>query len=136
MRRGEAHVLLAARLDDELVAGEEVALSTHVTSCARCAAHAERLTRVHKRPRVQPAEPVPDLTASDLDRPPHRRRRDRHLVPDLDLPQAVLLIVALTQLALSVPALVVDAVGAWSAHVGLWAVSRRTPDGGARPALA
>jgi predicted anti-sigma-YlaC factor YlaD len=204
MRCGEAHVLLSARLDGELAADEEVALAAHVTSCARCTAHADRLARLHGRLRVQVAEPVPDLTASIIDRQPDRRRPARHLVPDLDLPQAVLLVVALTELALCVPALVGGVVGAPAAHVGrelaafnvafavgllvavwqprraaglvpmaaalagamtlvgladlvsgtttvmdeayhvlelvgigaLWAVARRTPDGGARPVLA
>jgi predicted anti-sigma-YlaC factor YlaD len=118
MRCGEAHVLLSARLDGELVAGEEAALATHVASCASCAAHAERLDGLHGRLRVQPAVPVPDLTASILDRLPRRRRPVRHLVPDLDVGQAVLLVVALTQLALSVPALVVGPAGAPSGHAG------------------
>ncbi len=61
-------VLASARLDDELTGSERRSLDEHLGRCDRCRTHVGRLDELHRRVRVAPAEPVPDLSASILGR--------------------------------------------------------------------
>ena len=104
MRCVDALDLLSARLDGEVSASEVAALDAHTRGCARCRAEAQRMAALHSRLRVRPAEQVPDLTASILGHLPEPRRR-RQLLPVLDASAMTLLVVALSQLLLSLPLL-------------------------------
>jgi predicted anti-sigma-YlaC factor YlaD len=67
-----AHVreALSARLDGEDPGVDESRLDQHVTGCSGCTAWAEDLGALHRLVRVQPAEPVPDLSAAIMARSP------------------------------------------------------------------
>jgi predicted anti-sigma-YlaC factor YlaD len=94
--------LVSAGLDGELAADERLLLTRHLDTCAECRRYAARATDVHRALRVQPAPPVPDLTAAVLaragDAPPARRSAIGW--------RAGLAAVALLQLLLAAPALI------------------------------
>jgi predicted anti-sigma-YlaC factor YlaD len=91
---------LSARLDGEEPDVPAAELEAHVASCAACRAWLAAAQRLHRQVRVAPAEPVPDLTAGILAAaaPPFRSHR-------VSVIRAGLVVVAVTQLALSVPEL-------------------------------
>lgn len=89
---------LSARLDGESGPVGSDELDRHLAGCASCRTYAAVLTDLHRRVRVAPAEPVPDLTADVLAAVGAPRR-----VRDL---RAVLALTGIVQLAIAVPLLV------------------------------
>jgi copper(I)-binding protein len=53
--------VLSAALDGEAARGERDEADAHLATCAACREHAEDLHALHRRLRLRPAEPVPDL---------------------------------------------------------------------------
>ena len=115
MRCDEYREAISARLDDELVPERWIESHTdeHLAACAACRTWSRTVTAQHRLLRVQPADPVPDLTARILASLPARSR-----------PRAVrewaryaLLTVALTQLVLALPALLLGEDAGASIHV-------------------
>lgn len=63
-----AHEAISAELDGELDPHDAEALDGHLDTCPSCAALATRLGSLHRRVRLRPAEPVPDLSAEIMAR--------------------------------------------------------------------
>jgi predicted anti-sigma-YlaC factor YlaD len=103
MRCDVAQEWLSARLDGELPDGDELVLDDHLEGCAACRNHAEDLALLHRAVRVRAAEPVPDLSAAVLAAAAPLLPR-RHAV-DLEWVRYALFAVALTQLVLALPLL-------------------------------
>ncbi len=57
----DARTLLSVVADDEATRLERHTLDLHIDGCTDCSTFATRLTRVDRRLRLRPAEPVPDL---------------------------------------------------------------------------
>lgn len=111
---------ISAHLDDEPAALPPSAVELHVAGCAGCAAWTTRLQQLHRHVRVQAAEPVPDLTAAILDAAPRQaavRRAPGLLGQPVSTARWALLTVALTQLVLAVPELLLGDGGDAAGHV-------------------
>jgi predicted anti-sigma-YlaC factor YlaD len=93
--------LFSASLDGEVSVDELAGVSRHLEQCVSCREWADEAQALHRRMRVGAAPAIPDLTARLLHTtlpaaPPNRRLR---------LLRAVLVLVALAQLALATPTL-------------------------------
>ena len=116
-----AEELLSARLDDQCTAAELAALDQHLAGCAGCRQHEAALAALHRASRVRSADPVPDLSRLIMAKahPPRPGRGEWVRV--------ALAVVALTQLVLALPALLLgDDVGATvhvARHVGSFSVA-------------
>ena len=129
---------VSARIDDEPAPLPEADLYAHLAECADCRAFAGQAEALHRRLRVRPAEAVPDRSAELLAAiAPHAPRADRSAgrpglagladrATDRGWTRYALLWVALTQLALAIPALflgtdhgadlhVAHEIGSWDA---------------------
>ncbi len=94
--------ILSARLDGEEVPGEGEGLLRHLAGCPECRAFEADAESLHRSARLMPAESVPDLTMTimaSLTAGTHRDDAVRVLRP-------MLVAVAVVQIALSVPGLV------------------------------
>jgi predicted anti-sigma-YlaC factor YlaD len=60
----DARTAISARLDGEESPSTTPALAAHLRACADCRAFEASATAMHRRLRLRPAEPVPDLSAS------------------------------------------------------------------------
>jgi len=100
MRCETCREALSARLDGEEPGVPAAELEAHLGSCAGCREWLAAAQRLHRQVRVAPAEPVPDLAAAILAAaaPVFRSRRATVL-------RFGLLVVAVGQLALSMPGL-------------------------------
>lgn len=113
---------LSARLDGEDEGTDRAVVDRHLSTCAECRHFAAAAAAVHRSVRLQPAAVVPDLTHAILGRTrpePQPARRE--------WPRYVLLTVALTQLVLALPALVLGHDPGASVHIarelGAWDVA-------------
>ena len=109
---------LSARLDGEDPGTDDVSIDAHVLACAACAAWTTHLDGLHRMTRVRAAEEVPDLTAAILGTgvvgaAPAAART----TPPVSPARWALLVVALTQLVLAVPALVLGDDPGATVHV-------------------
>lgn len=106
---------LSARLDGEgLPTGvTDALLDGHVAGCPACTAYAAGITAQHRALRVRAAEPVPDLTSAILAAIPQAAR------PRLvrEWARYALFAVALTQLILALPAVLLGEDPGASIHV-------------------
>jgi predicted anti-sigma-YlaC factor YlaD len=106
MRCDLAREAISSRLDGELPPLDEVALDAHLASCSSCESHARALAGLHRSLRVRAAEPVPDLThqimAATADSLP---TPGRTTAPGVEWARYGLFTVAMTQLILAVPLL-------------------------------
>lgn len=103
--------LISARLDGECTDAETTALSAHLTGCGGCRAFAAQLATLHRAVRIRPAEAVPDLSGAILARA-HPPRLGR-----FEWVRWALLTVALTELALALPGLVLGEDTGATVHV-------------------
>lgn len=128
-RYGDHHVMncevcrdaLSAQLDDEDPGIEMSRLQLHLSGCPGCRAFAEGAVTLHRSTRLRPAEPVPDLVGMVLARVETPRRSRPEWA------RYALFAVALTQLLMALPALLLgDSLGA-SVHIarelGSWDVA-------------
>jgi predicted anti-sigma-YlaC factor YlaD len=110
-------------MDGEATPEEGRAVDRHVANCVSCRAFASTAAALHRGARVRTAEAVPDLSAAVLARIPVAPRR--RTTPEW--PRYALLVVALTQLVLALPALVLGNDSGASIHVarelGSWDVA-------------
>src|SRR4051812_21390306 len=125
MRCDECREELSARLDGEADV-DQPDVDEHVLACPACQEFASSTARLHRSIRVQSAAPVPDLTAAILAQsPPAGAPAARRVTPEW--PRYVLLTVALTQIVLAVPALLLGHDTGASVHVaremGSWDVA-------------
>jgi len=106
----EAQVATSALLDGELSPLDQRALERHLDTCDSCREFADRADALQRRLRVRPADAVPDLTDEILARshPPRPGRAE--------WVRYALAIVALTELVMSLPALLLAEETGATAH--------------------
>lgn len=110
---------LSARLDGETSDLTDDAVDAHLSTCRGCAAWSEELSVLHRMVRVREAEPVPDLTAAILGTAPVAPSAPRRAIRAEPVSAArwALFVVALTQLVLAGPALLLGVDGGATVHV-------------------
>jgi predicted anti-sigma-YlaC factor YlaD len=106
---------LSARLDGEASGLADSAVDAHLRTCAACTAWAEELSILHRMVRVREAEPVPDLTAAILGAGAAPRPVPR--AQPISVARWGLFVVALTQLVLAGPTLVLGEGSGAAVHV-------------------
>ncbi len=110
---------LSARLDGEDGGLTPDVLDGHLAGCRACTAWSDELAALHRMVRVREAEPVPDLSADIVEAfvPSARAGRRFALGAAVSGARWALFAVALTQLVLAVPALVLGEDAGASVHV-------------------
>lgn len=116
---------LSARLDGEAPGLPDDLVDGHLLGCRACEGWADELATLHRMVRVREAEPVPDLSAAIVDAwsPAPRRRSPlaagRRVLESEPISRTrwALFVVALTQLVLAAPALVLGEDSGATVHV-------------------
>lgn len=108
MRCAQSRELLSARLDGEATADECAVLDRHLASCAGCRAVEADLLHLAQATRLRPADAVPDLTAAIMGAVP---LADEVPDPRRQAARWGLVIVAVAQLAVTIPALLASGDG-------------------------
>lgn len=105
------HELISARLDNETTDEEDVRLTEHLMRCAECLQLSTNLDRHHRQFRVTPSDSIPDLTprVMGVAHPPRLGR--------MGWLRQALAIIGLTELVLSLPALVLGDDAGAPAHI-------------------
>ena len=117
MRCDTLREALSARLDGEDPGLDDTAIDGHLGTCGACSAWSDELTTLHRMVRVREAEPVPDLSGPILGIPAARPTRRAARRDAISPARWALFVVALTQLVLAAPALLLgEDVGA-TVHV-------------------
>ncbi len=106
----DARTAISARLDGEDQPSAAPALDAHVRTCADCRAFQASATSMHRRLRLRPAEPVPDLSASIV---AALGPADDGRIPGL---RAGLAAVAIVQILIALPALILGDDAGLPAH--------------------
>jgi predicted anti-sigma-YlaC factor YlaD len=108
---------LSAQLDGETSELSDHAVDAHLGTCPACRAWADELAVLHRMVRVRDAEPVPDLTVAILGtaRPAAARRAVG--TPPISVARWALFVVALTQLVLAGPAVLLGEGTGATVHV-------------------
>jgi predicted anti-sigma-YlaC factor YlaD len=114
-------IALSARLDDEDPGVASAEVHAHLARCAACRVFEGDVDRLHRALRVTPAPQVPDLTPrilAAIDAAHEVRGPDRPLAitAHRDAWRACLAIVALVQIALALPALVLGSDAGLPVH--------------------
>lgn len=121
MRCDQSRDLLSARLDGEATADELVVLDRHLARCGACSGFAASLATLDRTTRLVPAGPVPDLTAAVMAANPGAVRD-----PQREAARWSLVVLAVAQLAIAVPALLTGTTGR-AAHttreLGSWSAA-------------
>jgi predicted anti-sigma-YlaC factor YlaD len=110
---------LSARLDGEVSEVGDAAVDAHLQMCRDCAAWSQEVGVLHRMVRVREAEAVPDLTAAILGvapgttATPWRTPRAEHV----SVARWALFVVALTQVVLAAPALLLGEDAGATVHV-------------------
>ena len=119
---------LSARLDGEDPGLDPAVLEQHVAGCPSCTAWGEQLDGLHRRTRVRPAEPVPDLSAAIMARAPGAPgapgalgaaagARWGPMGEPISTARWALFVIAMTQLVLAGPALLLGEDPGAAVHV-------------------
>lgn len=108
---------LSARLDGEAPGLDDSAIDDHLHTCRSCVAWADELATLHRMVRVREAERVPDLTAAILGKAPAPAARRSPLADPVSPVRWALFVVALTQLVLAGPALLLGEDSGATVHV-------------------
>jgi predicted anti-sigma-YlaC factor YlaD len=118
MRCDAIREALSARLDGEAPELGDAAVDAHLDTCPACVAWSEEVGVLHRMIRVREAEAVPDLTTAILDAAPGRRAARRTLRSEpISVARWALFVVALTQLVLAGPALLLGEGSGATVHV-------------------
>jgi predicted anti-sigma-YlaC factor YlaD len=120
MRCDTIREALSARLDGEATGLDDDTIDTHLETCRACVAWSEELATLHRMVRVREAELVPDLSATILgSRPaPATTPARRSPLGEVISPARwALFTVALTQLVLAGPALLLGEDSGATVHV-------------------
>ena len=104
MRCDTIREALSARIDGEDPGLGDQVLDEHLAACSACAGWADDLSTLHRIVRVREAEPVPDLSAAILAGTPAVRAPRAPWGERISGPRWALFVVALTQLVLAAPA--------------------------------
>ncbi len=115
MRCDTVREALSARLDGEAPGLADATIDAPVAACPGCAAWHDEVATLHGMVRVREADPVPDLTAAILATAPVTRRTPA--VEPVSTARWALFVVALTQLVLAAPALVLGEDAGATVHV-------------------
>ncbi|MGE3622055.1 MAG: zf-HC2 domain-containing protein [Acidimicrobiia bacterium] len=118
MRCDDLRAAISARLDgeDPLVPGPTI--DQHLSTCPPCGRWVARAAELHRLTRVRAAEAVPDLSAAIVDAAvPLPRRRLVPVGESISWARWALFVVALTQLVLAAPALLLGDSGGATVHV-------------------
>jgi predicted anti-sigma-YlaC factor YlaD len=107
---------LSARLDDEDTGVADAHIDAHLSGCTACTAFAQQLGVLHRLTRVRAAEQVPDLSAAILAATPAPAARAPRPEP-VSTARWALFVVALTQLVLAAPALLLGEDAGATIHV-------------------
>lgn len=122
MRCDQIREAMSAGMDGETTSLERAVVDAHLAECPRCRTFASGAADLHRRVRVRRAEVVPDLSTAILVAAPSPAGR-----PARPWARYALLAVALCQLALAVPTLVLGDGPGGSVHVirelGSWDVA-------------
>ena len=118
MRCDTIREAISARLDGEAAGLDDEMIDGHLAGCRACVTWAEELSTLHRMVRVREAEAVPDLTGAILGSQPspspaRRARRIEVISPA----RWALFVVALTQLVLAAPALLLGEDSGATVHV-------------------
>jgi len=105
-------IAISARLDGEDAGTPADALGVHLLSCAGCRAYEAGATSLHARVRVAPAPRVPDLTSRILG----AIGTDGATSPHLEAWRIGLAFIALVQIGLAVPALLLGSDAGLPVH--------------------
>ena len=109
---------LSARLDGETSELTDHAVDVHLGTCPACTAWAEELAVLHRMVRVREAEPVPDITVAILGAVPSAAAPRRAVgAPPISVARWALFVVALTQLVLAGPAVLLGEGTGATVHV-------------------
>jgi predicted anti-sigma-YlaC factor YlaD len=119
MRCDAIREALSARLDGEATDVDDDAVDAHVATCRDCATWSEELHLLHRIVRVREAEPVPDLTAAILGTAPQPAGATGRALraEKISVARWALFVVALTQLVLAGPALLLGEGSGATVHV-------------------
>lgn len=119
MRCDTIREALSARIDGEEPGLDDEALALHLNTCTSCETWAESLGALHRLVRVREADPVPDLTAEILAQAPRPSSAGRHprVADPVSVARWALFAVALTQLVLAAPGLVLGEAAGTTVHV-------------------
>jgi predicted anti-sigma-YlaC factor YlaD len=115
MRCDTIREALSARLDGEAPGLEEATIDDHLATCGACVAWSEELATLHRTVRVREADTVPDLSAAILGA--HRPARRPVLTEVISPARWALFAVALSQLVLAAPALLLGEDAGATVHV-------------------
>lgn len=108
---------LSARLDGEDLGLDGAVVDHHLAGCPGCARWADDVAGLHRVSRVREAEPVPDLTARIVDAAlPLTTRPGRRGAAPVSAARWALFVVALTQVVLAGPALLLGVDGNVAVH--------------------
>jgi predicted anti-sigma-YlaC factor YlaD len=115
MRCDTIREALSAMVDGEDPGLDDTAVEEHLATCAGCQTWAEGLTSLHRAVRVREAEAVPDLTAAIVAAAQPVRRSP--FAEQISPARWALFVVALTQLVLAGPALLLGEDAGATVHV-------------------
>jgi len=108
---------LSARIDGEDPGAAAEVVDHHLATCTRCAAWADDLAGLHRITRIREAEAVPDLTARIVDTAlPTTARLRRPASAPVSGARWALFVIALTQVVLAGPALLLGVDGNAAVH--------------------
>lgn len=108
---------LSARLDDEDPGVDIGRLDAHLAGCPGCTAYARQIGVLHRMTRVRTAEAVPDLSAAIVAALPGAARARSPFGERISVARWALFVVALTQLVLAAPALLLGEDSGATVHV-------------------
>jgi predicted anti-sigma-YlaC factor YlaD len=118
MRCDTIREAISARLDGEAPGLDESTIDAHLAECRACVAWSDELSTLHRMVRVREAEAVPDLTGAILGSQPARGPVRRSWRTEVISPARwALFVVALTQLVLAAPALLLGEDAGATVHV-------------------
>jgi predicted anti-sigma-YlaC factor YlaD len=101
----QIHQAISARLDGEDPGADDAAVYAHLADCADCRAFAQRAESLHRTVRLAPAPTIPDLTPGILAAIGAEERAAAE--PDTnDALRWILVVVAVAQIAIAIPALI------------------------------
>lgn len=109
---------LSARLDDEDMGVDDSQLEAHLAGCPACTDFAREVGVLHRMTRVRAADEVPDLSATIVAAAARRPASGRSPFGErISVARWALFVVALTQLVLAAPALVLGEDAGATVHV-------------------
>lgn len=118
---------ISARVDGEELGLAVDDLEQHLVTCAGCRSYESAAIALHRRVRVRAAEPVPDLSEAILVASGQGVAPGRRPARTREWARYALLVVALTQLVVAIPALVLGEEAGTTIHLarelGSWDVA-------------